>query len=145
MELASGIVFSAVPTTWPELFTALASLWCPPSNVPKSTMFSCCHRTARISGKPLYKGSVSPFSETPAISPFAVIHMGALLPPPGSAPRSVKTPPLPAWNVCSTRQLEKQKFGEKGSGADVSAKPAAIPPRFKTDEPGNWRPHPGTK
>src|SRR5271167_285397 len=124
MELASGIVLSAEPTTWPALLTALASLSYPPSgNVPKSLSFPCCQRTACVSGKPAYRGSVSPFSDTPAISPFALIQRGELLPPPGSAPRSLKWPLLPAWKVCTTAQSysEKQKLGANGSGIDVSA------------------------
>src|ERR1035437_9407930 len=37
MELVSGIVFKAAPTTWPALFTALASLWYPPSGNVRAT------------------------------------------------------------------------------------------------------------
>src|SRR5271154_2881178 len=145
MELLSGNAFRAEPTTCPELFTALASLWYPPpGKVPKSMIVPCFQRTARSWGRPGYKGSVSPFSETPATRPFALIQIGTLLPPPGSAPRSVKLPPLVARNACTTSQSQKQMPGN-GSVAEVSAKPATVPTLFRTDEPENSSPLPGTK
>ena len=70
--------------------------------------------------------------------------MGTLLPPPGSAPRSVSWPLLFASKAWTTLQSQKQMFG-KGSGAEVSAKPTAFPLLFRTDEPGKALPLPGTK
>src|SRR5215469_15625563 len=132
MELGSGIVLVAIPTTWLLLLTALAILSNPPSGRdPRSMIRPCAQRVARTSGKPGIKGSISPFWESPAISPFELIQLPALLAPPGSAPRFILAPFFHAKACAVTQSSVKQNAGN-GSGVEDSAQPVTDPPLFRT-------------
>src|SRR6516165_11095106 len=132
MELGSGIVFVATPTTWPLLLPALAMLSNPPSGrAPRSMIRPCSQRVARTSGKPGIKGSISPFWESPAISPFELIQLAALLAPLGSAPKSILAPFFQT-KVCAVTQSSVKQNAGNGSGVEDSAQPVTDPPLFRT-------------
>src|SRR5207249_1287474 len=82
-------------------------------------------RTAIDAGAPV-RGSTRPFCDTPTVCPPLLIHSAKLLLPPGSVPRSLKTP-FCHLNACWTKQLGAIQFGAKGSGLAVSAPPTTAP------------------
>ena len=96
-ENGSGVVFVASPTTSPRLLTENAELSLPPS-VPRSMASPSFQRTARTSGKPGTTGSSTPFRASPAVNPVSLIHLASLASPPGSTPKSVRTP-FCHWNA----------------------------------------------
>src|SRR6516165_377575 len=97
-ERGSRKVFTAFRVNQQRLLTAVATLPAPLFNVVRLTISPFFQRTALASGTPS-SGSITPVSDSPAISPFALIQLAKLLFAPGRAPRSVRTP-LYHWNAC---------------------------------------------
>src|ERR1700680_3698695 len=89
-------------------------------------------RTASSSGCPV-TGSISPFSESPAINPVSLIQTAAPLPF-GIVPKSVSTPSCHEV-ACSTKQSLRQNGGE--AGVDVSVPAARTPWLFMLRDPSN--------
>src|SRR4051794_14122915 len=101
MEKGSGILFNAIPVTWPALLMACAKLARPPK-VPRLRSVPLFQVTARISFTPS-AGSTTPFSDAPAIRPLSLIQLARLqlLSSGESAPKSliVSFRDTKAWEI----------------------------------------------
>src|SRR5579864_2446279 len=91
MEKESATSLSEKPTTSPRLLTAVERPSVPPGTVPKSIIFpSFVQRTALPTGIPVE--SRRPFSDHPAIRPFALIELVWPFVPAGSRSNSERVP-----------------------------------------------------
>src|SRR5215831_6858351 len=103
----------------------------PPGRSPRSMIWPFFHKTARISGPPMF-GSMVELNDQPAIHPRALVDPAALKFTPGNAPRSVMTPSFHR-NACAKKQSGKRK--QVGSGLAVSPNDPTTPELFSNGMP----------